>query len=107
MRMSRLAGVGALAVALAAGGAFAEPAFHPARSAAERALARILKLDADNPDQMDPAVETRGRPRTTPPPGAPYLKHLTTALASAILAEEARQVKANCGGVFRSGEECG
>ncbi|HEY7851875.1 MAG TPA: hypothetical protein VIB82_02800, partial [Caulobacteraceae bacterium] len=95
-------------VALAAGSAAAKPAFAPARSAAEQALDRILKLDAQKPEMMDPAIEVAGRrPRTTPPPGAPYLRYLTTPLAAAILAEEARQVKANCGGVSKRGEECG
>jgi hypothetical protein len=103
--------VGAVAVAgalVAGGSASAEPAFHAAQSAAERVLARILKLDADHPDQVDPTIAATGRrPRTTPTPGATYLKYLTTPLAAAILAEEAREVKANCGGVYKPGEECG
>jgi hypothetical protein len=108
MRTACLVGVVALPVALGAASALAKPVFHSAQSEAERALARILKLDADNPGQIDPAVETAGRrPRTTPPAGATYLKYLTTPLATAILVEEARQVKANCGGVSKRGEECG
>jgi len=105
-RVAFLAG----AIALAAGAASATPAFHPAQSPAEQALARILKLDENPPGAVDP-VGAEGasgrRPRTTPPPGAPYLKHLTTPLATAILAQEARAVKASCGGVYKSGELCG
>jgi hypothetical protein len=108
MRTEKLMGVVALAAAFATGSASAEPAFHPAQSPAELALARILKLDADHPGQIDPAVEVAGRrPRTTPPPGAAYLRYLTTPLATAILVAEARQVKANCGGVNKRGEQCG
>jgi hypothetical protein len=98
----------AAAVALAAGPALAKPALHPAQTAAEQTLARILKLDADKPGQIDPTGGAPGRrPRTTPPPGASYLKYLTTPVATAILVAEARQVKANCGGVYKAGEECG
>jgi hypothetical protein len=98
----------ALVVALAAGAAAAKPALHPARTPAEQTLARILKLDADNPEAVDPAIGHAGRrPRATPPPGAPYLKYETLPLATAILAEEAHDVKANCGGVYKADEECG
>jgi hypothetical protein len=108
MRAAILVYAAAAAVALAAQSASAKPAFHPAQTAAEQALARILKLDGDKPEQVDPAVETSGRrPRTTPPPGAAYLRSLTMPLAVAILAEEARQVKVNCGGAYKSGDECG
>jgi hypothetical protein len=100
--------VTAVTAALAAGSASAEPAFHLAQTAAENTLARILKLDADKPGQIDPTGDKAGRrPRATPPPGASYLKYLTTPLAVAILGAEARQVKANCGGVYKAGEECG
>ena len=96
------------AVALAAGSASAKPAFHPAATPAEQTLARILKLDGDKPGQIDPTNGVAGRrPRTTPPTGAAYLKYLTTPLAIAILAAEAREVKASCGGVYKSGELCG
>ena len=97
-----------LCLAVAATPACAKPAFAPAVTPAEKALARILKADADKPERVDPAIEVSGRrPRTTPPPGAPYLAYLTVPLATAILAEEARQVKANCGGISKRGEECG
>jgi hypothetical protein len=96
-------------MAMAAGSAWAAPAFHPAQSAPERALAQILKLDADKPTRIDPAATGRNgrRPRTTPPPGPSYLGYLTTPLATAILADEAHEVKENCGGVYKSGDECG
>ncbi len=97
----------ALAAVLATGSASAAPAFHRVQTAAEQALARILKRDADNSSDVDPAVETRGRPHTTPPRGAPYLKYLTTPLATAILVAQAGLVKTNCGGVYRRGDECG
>ncbi len=98
----------ATAVALAAGSACAKPAFHPAGTAAEQTLARILKLAGDKPEQVDPAIGAPGRrPHTTPPTGAAYLRSLTMPLAVAILAKEAHEVKANCGGVYKSGEECG
>jgi hypothetical protein len=85
-----------------------KPAFHAAQSPAERTLARILKLDGDRRGEIDPTNATAGRrPRTTPPPGAAYLRYLTTPLAAAILAGEAREVRANCGGVYKSGEACG
>jgi hypothetical protein len=100
--------VAALIAALAAGSASARPAFHPAQTPAEQTLAKILKLDGDKPGAVDPTVAATGRrPRTAPPPGAAYLAYLTTPLATAILVAEAKQVKANCGGVYRSGEECG
>lgn len=98
----------AAGVALAAGPAAAAPPFHAAQSAAEQALGRILKADEKPPESVDPTGGVAGhRPRTTPPPGAPYLKYLTTPLATAILVAEARQVKANCGGVYKSDEVCG
>src|SRR5262245_42861737 len=90
----------ALTVVFSAQGAAAKPSFHAAQSAPELALARILKLDGDQPEKVDPAIATGHRPRTTPPPGAAYLKYLTTPLAVAILAAEAREVRANCGGVY-------
>jgi hypothetical protein len=98
-----------LATMASAGVASAGPAFHPAQSAAEHALARILKLDGDTPGQIDPTgIAANGRrPRTTPPPGAAYLRYLTRPLAVAILVAEAREVKANCGGVYTPGDECG
>ncbi|HEX4199813.1 MAG TPA: hypothetical protein VHZ26_20435 [Caulobacteraceae bacterium] len=109
MRTVSLACIAALVAASAAGPASAaKPAFHPARTPAEQTLARILKLDGDKPGAVDPTVAATGRrPRTTPPPGAAYLAYLTPPLAAAILGAEARQVKANCGGVYKSGEECG
>ena len=98
----------AAGLAVSAGAAAGAPAFHPAQSAAERALERILKADEKPPGQIDPTDGAAGhRPRTTPPPGAPYLKYLTRPLATAILAAEAREVKANCGGVYKTGELCG
>ena len=98
----------AVTVALAAGSASAEPAFHPAQTAAEQTLAQILKLDADKPDQVDPTGDKAGRrPRTTPPPGASYLRYLTAPLATTILGAEARLVKKSCGGVYKAGELCG
>jgi len=100
--------VTAVIAALAAGSASAKPAFHPAQTAAEQTLAQILKLDGANPDQVDPTGGKPGRrPRTTPAPGASYLKYLTTPLATAILGAEAHQVKAACGGVYKAGELCG
>lgn len=109
MDLSLTSRLAALALALAPAPASAAPAFHVARSAPEQALARILKLDADKPVLVDPAAAGRSgrRPRTTPPKGAPYLKHLTLALATAILAEEAHEVRQACGGVYKDGEECG
>lgn len=108
MRAAKLVSVAAMATALAAGAASAKPAFHPAQTTPERTLAQILKLDGDKPDLVDPATDSPGRhPRTTPAPGAAYLKYLTTPLAVAILTAEARLVKANCGGVYKSGELCG
>ena len=98
----------AAGVALAAGTAAAAPAFHAAQSGAEQALGRILKADARPAGRIDPTGGTVGhRPLTTPPPRAPYLEYLTTPLATAILAAEAREVKANCGGIYKSGELCG
>ncbi len=85
----------------------ATPAFHPARTPAEQTLARILKLDGDKPGEVDPIDASARRPRTAPPPGAAYLAYVTTPLAIAILAAEAHDVKANCAGVYKSGEECG
>lgn len=98
-----------IAAAGVAGPAGAATPFHAAQSAAEQALARILKLEADKPEQVDPTNGGRvgHRPRTAPPAGAPYLKYLTTPLATAILVAEAREVKANCGGVYKGGEQCG
>lgn len=94
--------------AMAGAAAAAAPAFHPAQSAAEQTLGRILKADENPHARIDPTAGAVGRrPRTTPPPGAPYLKHLTTPLATAILVDEANQVKANCGGVYKAGELCG
>jgi hypothetical protein len=108
MRAAILLYVTAFAVALAAGSASAKPAFHPAQTAAEQTLAGILKLDGDKPERVDPAIETFARrPRTSPPPGVAYLRYVTMPLAVAILAEEAHEVKVNCGGVYKSGEECG
>jgi hypothetical protein len=108
MRAAFLSYATAFTVALAAGSASAAPAFHPARTGAEQALARILKLGGDKPDQVDPAIGAPGRrPRTTPPAGAAYLRYVTKPLAVAILAAEAHEVKANCGGVYKSGELCG
>jgi hypothetical protein len=97
-----VAGVGLSAAA-------AQPTYHPAQSAAELALARILKLDEEPSAAINPSVEgpTGHRPPTRPPPGAPYLKHLTTPLATAILVAEARAVKESCGGVYKKGELCG
>jgi hypothetical protein len=100
--------VAAATAALAAGSASAKPAFHPAQTVTEQTLAKILKLDADKPDLVDPTGDKAGRrPRTTPLPGAPYLKYLTTPLATAILGAEAHQVKVACGGVYKAGELCG
>ena len=97
-----------LAAALVAESAAAAPAYHPPQTAAEQTLARILMLDAAKPAAVDPTIQgSNHRPLTAPPPGAPYLKYLTTPLATSILAAEARQVKANCGGVYKRGEECG
>jgi hypothetical protein len=108
MKASTVGLVAALAAALAAGSASAAPAYHPAQTPAEQALGKILKADADHPDAVDPAVELgSGRPPTKPPAGAPYLKYLTTPLATSILVDEANQVKKNCGGRYRRGEECG
>jgi hypothetical protein len=108
MKATTLLCVTAVTVALAAGSASAEPAFHPAQTAAEHTLAQILKLDADKPGQIDPTGDKAGRrPRATPPPGASYLKYLTTPLATAILGAEARLVKKDCGGVYKAGELCG
>ena len=94
--------------ALAAGSVAATPAYHAAQSAQEQTLLRVLKADENPAANVNP-IDERGlrRPRTTPPPGAPYLKVLTAALAKAILAAEAREVKANCGGVYKRGELCG
>jgi len=98
----------AAGIALTAGTAAAAPAFHAAQSAAEQALGRILKADESPVGHIDPTGGAVGhRPRTTPPPRAPYLKYLTTPLAKAILVAEASDVKANCGGVYKSGELCG
>jgi len=98
----------ATGIALAAGTAAGAPAFHPAQSAAERALGRILKADEKPPGHIDPTDGAVGhRPLSTPPPGAPYLKYLTWPLAAAILAAEAGEVKVNCGGVYKAGELCG
>ncbi len=98
----------AAAITLTAGAAAAAPAFHRAQSAEEQALNQILKADESPAGHVDPTGGAVGRrPRTTPPPGAAYLKYLTTPLATAILVAEAKQVKANCGGVYKSGEECG
>jgi hypothetical protein len=98
----------AAVIALTAGTAAAAAAFHAAQSAAEQALGRVLKADESPVGQVDPTGGAVGhRPLTTPPPGAPYLKYLTTPLAKAILVAEASQVKANCGGVYKSGELCG
>lgn len=108
MRATIVFCVTAVTVALAAGSASAEAPFHPAQTAAEHTLAQILKLDADKPGQIDPTGDRAGRrPRTTPAPGASYLKYLTTPLATAILGAEAAQVKKDCGGVYKAGEECG
>jgi hypothetical protein len=88
--------------------ASAKPPFAPAQTTAEQTLARLLKADAANPDAVDPIGGRAGRrPRTTPPPGAPYLRYLTTPVATAMLVEEAQEVKTNCGGVYEAGEECG
>jgi hypothetical protein len=98
------------AATLAAGVALAAaaPAFHPARSAPERGLERILKADEKPPGHIDPTDGAAGhRPLTRPPPGAPYLRYLTRPLATAILAAEAGEVKVSCGGVYKSGELCG
>ncbi len=98
----------AAGIALTAGAAAGAPAFHPAQSASEQALQRILKADEKPPGHIDPTDGAAGhRPRTTPPPGAPYLKYMTIPLATAILVAEAGDVKANCGGVYKSGELCG
>jgi len=97
----------AVSIALTAGTAAAAPAFHAAQSAAEQALGRILKADENPPGHVDPTGAVNHRPRTTPPPGAPYLKYLTAPLATAILVAEAAEVRANCGGVYKSGELCG
>lgn len=108
MRAAIASTVTAFAVASAAGSASAEPAFHPAGTAAERTLARILKLDGDKPEAVDPAIAgSLRRPRAAPPPDAAYLAWLTAPLAATILTAEARAVKANCGGVYRAGDECG
>jgi hypothetical protein len=108
MRAAVLLHVLASTVALAAGSDSAAPEFHPSQTAAEQTLARILKLDRDKPEQINPAIGSSGRrARTTPPPGATYLKYLTMPLALAILAEESRDVKLECGGIYKSGEECG
>ena len=97
----------AASIALTAAAA-AAPTFHAAQSPAEQALGRILKADEHPPGHIDPADGAVGhRPRTAPPPGAPYLKYLTTPLARAVLVAEAADVKANCGGVYKSGELCG
>ena len=64
----------AVTAALSAGAAAAEPAFHPAQTAAEHTLAQILKLDADKPGQIDPTGDKAGRrPRTTPAPGCLHI----------------------------------
>jgi len=103
-----LAVIWAAGLALTAAPAVGAPAFHPAQSPAERALGRILKADEKPPGHIDPTDGAAGhRPRVTPPPGAPYLKFLTRPLATAILAAEARAVKANCGGLYKAGELCG
>jgi hypothetical protein len=109
MRAFSLACITAAVLALATGPASAAgPAFHPPQTPAEQTLAKILKLDADKPQIVDPTVAGRSRkPRTTPPPGASYLAYLTAPAATAILVSEASQVKTNCGGVYKSGEECG
>jgi hypothetical protein len=108
MKAAILLGATSLTLALAAGSAWAKPAFAPAQTAAERTLERILKLDADKPNDVDPTDGVAGRrPRVTPRPGAAYLKYLTPPLAAAILVAEAREVKANCGGVYKGGEQCG
>ena len=101
-------GTWAAGIALIAGTAAAAPAFHAAQSAAEQALGRMLKADESPVGHLDPTGGVFGhRPLTIPPPGAPYLKYLTTPLAKAILFAEASAVKANCGGVYKSGELCG
>jgi len=106
-RLARAA-IWTVSIALTAGTAAAPaPAFHAAHSAAEQALNRILKADENPPGHIDPTDAVGRRPRTTPPTGAPYLKYLTTPLAKAILVAEAGEVKANCGGVYKSGELCG
>jgi hypothetical protein len=89
--------------------AAAEPSFHAPGSGPELALARILKLDESPSATINPSVEGPAghRPPTKPPPGAPYLKRLTTPLATAILVAEARAVKESCGGVYKKGELCG
>lgn len=98
----------AAGIILTARTAAAAPAFHAPQSDAERALGRMLKADEKPPGHLDPTGGSPGhRPRTTPPPGAPYLKSLTPPLATAILAAEAKAVKANCGGVYKTGELCG
>jgi hypothetical protein len=109
MRAFSLAAIAAMILAFAAGSASAAgAAFHPPQTPAEQTLARILKLDGDKPRLVDPAVAARGRkPLTTPPANAGYLAYLTVPVATAILADEAGQVKTNCGGVYKSGEECG
>ena len=101
----------AASIALTAGtatAAAAQAAYHAAQSPTEQALERILKADEKPPESVDPTGGSAGhRPRTSPPAGAPYLKYLTMPLATAILVAEARQVKANCGGVYKSEEVCG
>lgn len=98
----------AASIALTAGRAAGAPAFHAAQSATEQALGRILKADEKPPGHIDPTGAAAGRrPLTAPRPGAPYLKYLTTPLATAILVAEAAEVKASCGGVYKSGELCG
>lgn len=105
--MRALLGAASLA-AMAGTAAAAAAAFHAAQSAPEQTLGAILKADENPRAHVDPTGGAVGRrPLTAPPPGAPYLKYLTTPLATAILVAEARQVKANCGGVYKSGELCG
>lgn len=95
----------AIAIAAAATPGLAEEGFHPARTAPEIALNRILRrADADHV-LLDNLFKRYG-----PVPRArrvDYSAFLTPELLAALASTEAKMVKENCGGQYRDGEICG
>jgi hypothetical protein len=81
-----------------------ENGFHPAKSAAEMALDRVLKMADGDEFQLDNLLH---RYPVVPKKQVDYRGMLTVKLIAAMQAEEHKLVAKDCGGRYLEGEICG
>jgi hypothetical protein len=93
----------ACAIALTAGPALTAP--HLAATEPERALNATLRIADKDEKEFDNLFQGRGDPKFHQT--VDYRQFLTAPLLAAIAAEQRKLLKADCGGKYLEGDECG